>query len=92
MFLIDPSEAVDSESIIPSIHRHFKIIEEKKLGWDITWLLFKDIAHNFLDDDKETKGLLRHIFEMEDEYMKMTGRSDATFGIYQKDKTSTDQS
>ena len=92
MFLVDPSEAVDSEAIIPSIHRHFKIIEEKKLGWDLTWLLFKDIAHNFLQDNKETKQLLSNIFCMEDEYMKITGRSDAIFGIYKKEAMLKDQS
>ncbi|MDD4143964.1 MAG: class I SAM-dependent methyltransferase [Prolixibacteraceae bacterium] len=89
MFLIDPSEAADSESIIPSIHRNFRILEEKKLGWDISYLLFKDIAHNFLRDDEETLQLLTHIFQMEDEYIKMTGRSDGIFGIYQKQATTT---
>jgi SAM-dependent methyltransferase len=92
MFLVDPSEAADSEAIIPSIHSHFKIIEEKKLGWDLTWLLFKDIAHNFLQDDRETKELLSVIFYKEDEYMKITGRSDAIFGIYKKEAMLKDQS
>lgn len=41
MLLVDPSEAIDSDSIIPSIHNHFKIIEERKIGWDISHLLFK---------------------------------------------------
>ena len=84
MLLVDPSEAIDSDSIIPSIHEFFKIIEEKKIGWDISHLLFKDIAHNFLNKDKETKLLLSYLFEKEDEYLLMTGRSDAVFGIYQK--------
>ena len=89
MSVVDPSEAADSESIIPSIHRNFRIIEEKMLGWDITYLLFKDIAHNFMKDDEETKQLLTYIFQMEDEYIKITGRSDAVFGIYQKEKQPT---
>ena len=89
MSVIDPSEAADSESIIPSIHKNFRIIEEKMLGWDITYLLFKDIAHNFMKDDEETKQLLTKIFQMEDEYIKITGRSDAVFGIYQKEKQPT---
>lgn len=32
MLLTDPSEAIDSESILPSLHNHFEIIEEKTLG------------------------------------------------------------
>src|SRR4030095_3072905 len=47
MILVDPSESVDSDSIRPAVHKHFEIIEEKKLGWDLHQLLFKDIAHNF---------------------------------------------
>lgn len=84
MLLVDPSEAIDSDSILSSIHKHFKIIEEKKVGWDITHILFKDIAHNFLNNDKETQKLLSYIFDKEDEYLTLTGRSDAVFGVYQK--------
>ena len=84
MLLVDPSEAIDSDSIIPSIHNHFKIIEERKIGWDISHLLFKDIAHNFLNNDKETQKLLSYLFDKEDEYLSMTGGSDAVFGVYQK--------
>jgi ubiquinone/menaquinone biosynthesis C-methylase UbiE len=84
MLLIDPSEAIDSHSILPSIHKSFKIVEEKKIGWDISHLLFKDIAHNFLDDSTETHQLLLHLLEKEDDYLAQTGRSDAVFGVYQK--------
>lgn len=84
MLLVDPSEAVDSESILPSIHKYLEIREERKIGWDITHLLFKDIAHNFLNRDIETQTLLSYIFAQEDEYLSLTGRSDSAFGIYQK--------
>ena len=84
MMTVDPSVAVDSESILPVLHRYFEVVEEKKAGWDITHLLFKDIAHNFLDDSDETKQLLSSVFEEEDRYMALTGRSDAVFGIYKK--------
>jgi ubiquinone/menaquinone biosynthesis C-methylase UbiE len=84
MLLVDPSEAIDSESMLPSIHRYFRTIEEKKVGWDILHLLLKDIAHNFLGTDKETQAILTVLFEAEDKYMAETGRSDAVFGIYQK--------
>jgi ubiquinone/menaquinone biosynthesis C-methylase UbiE len=84
MLAIDPSEAIDSESIIPSIHKLFKVIEENKIGWNITHLLFKDIAHNFLNNESETESLLLHIFEQEDKFLEVSNRSDAIFGIYQK--------
>jgi ubiquinone/menaquinone biosynthesis C-methylase UbiE len=84
MLMVDPSEAIDSESILPSLHKHFKIIEEKKIGWDILHLLLKDISHNFLGTDRETQSILANLFESEDNYMAETGRSDAIFGIYQK--------
>ncbi len=84
MQLIDPSEAIDSESILPSIHKYFKTMEEKKVGWDLTHIVFKDIAHHFLNDDPETLLWIQKIFEAEDHYLASTGRSDAVFGIYQK--------
>jgi ubiquinone/menaquinone biosynthesis C-methylase UbiE len=87
MLITDPSEAIDSESIIPAVHRHFKVLEERKLGWDITHLLLKDIAHHFINGNPESQKLLEYIFEKEDEYMAMTGRSDGMFGIYQKQAT-----
>jgi 2-polyprenyl-3-methyl-5-hydroxy-6-metoxy-1,4-benzoquinol methylase len=84
MSLIDPSEAIDSESILPSLNKHFKTSEEKKIGWDLTHLILKDISHNFLKKDIETQKILSYIFEQEDKYLNETGRSDAIFGIYQK--------
>ena len=84
MMLVDPSEAIDSETIIPAIHKHFRILEEKKVGWDITHLLFKDIAHNFLNNREDTKSVISFIFEQEERYLAETGRSDAVFGVYQK--------
>lgn len=84
MKLVDPSEAVDSESIVPALHKHFTTIEEKKVGWDILHILLKDIAHNFLSKDPDTQLMLSYLFDQEDEYLQQTGRSDAVFGIYRK--------
>lgn len=84
MIMVDPSEAINSESILPSLHENFKVIEEKQLGGDILHILLKDIAHNFLKDDSETKELLNYLTEREDEYLNATRRSDFIFGIYQK--------
>ncbi len=84
MFLVDPSEAVESQEILPAIHKYFKPHEERKVGWDVLHLLLKDISHNFLPDNNETKSLLTYIFEQEDNYISETGRSDGIFGIYKK--------
>jgi len=84
MYLVDPSEAVESQQILPVIHRYLKPIEEKKVGWDILHLLLKDISHNFLSDNEDTKSLLGYLFEQENNYIAETGRSDCVFGIYQK--------
>lgn len=84
MKLVDPSEAVDSESIVPALHKHFKINEEHQLGWDITHVLFKDIAHNFVNNKAETKQLIAQIFDAEDKFLEQTGSSNAIFGVYQK--------
>jgi ubiquinone/menaquinone biosynthesis C-methylase UbiE len=84
MILVDPSEAVDSGSILPSVHKYFEVVEEKPVGWDILHILLKDIAHNFLDDSKETMELLKELFRKEDEFIAGNGRSDMTFGIYRK--------
>lgn len=86
MSLVDPSEAIESESIVPSLHQLFDIVDEKQIGWDILHLLLKDIAHNFLNDNDETKYLLSYLFEQEDKFVSENGRSDAIFGIYQKKK------
>jgi len=89
MRFVDPSEAIDSASIMPAIHRYFNIIEEKNVGWNITHLLFKDIAHNFLSRDEETQGLLKYIFQKEDEFIESGGTSDAVFGLYRKKNETT---
>lgn len=82
MKMIDPSEAVDSESILPAIHQFFEVVEEKSLGWNITHILLKDISQNFLGDDAETQSILQKLYEAEDEFVKKQGRFDAVFGIY----------
>lgn len=82
MQIIDPSEAIDSASIVPALHEQFKVVEEKKIGWDILHILLKDIAHNFLEKDEETKKVLEYLFNEEDKFIEENGSSDAIFGIY----------
>lgn len=82
MLAVDPSEAIDSDKIVPSLHKHFKIIEEKQVGWNILHILLKDIAHNFLIKDEETQDLIQYLFNKEDEFLDNKSKSDAIFGIY----------
>lgn len=49
MVLSDPSEAVDSEAIMPFVRENFEIVELKNIGGTISQALFHDIAHNFDD-------------------------------------------
>ncbi|NJK98586.1 MAG: class I SAM-dependent methyltransferase [Bacteroidales bacterium] len=67
MLLVDPSEAIDAEMILPAIHKHFETLEEKQVGGNILHILLKDIAHNFIDDNPETLKILHYLFEKEDE-------------------------
>jgi len=84
MLLVDPSEAVDSESIVPSLTKHFQIVEQKALGWNILHLLLKGIAHNFVNDKPETKVLIADLLKEEMDFVKSQKTSDAIFGVYKK--------
>lgn len=66
MLLGDPSEAVESERIMPLVHQMFELVEVKGYGGSILHLLFNGIAHNFLSDDDETNSYLDIIFKVED--------------------------
>lgn len=81
MIISDPSECVDSESILPTLRRLFNVLEEKKYGGNILMPLIKDIAHNFRDECSEK--MLQCLFGYEDKYLE-THQSDFIFGVYQK--------
>jgi ubiquinone/menaquinone biosynthesis C-methylase UbiE len=66
MYLGDPSEAVESDRIVPLLHTLFEVVEFKGYGGSILHLLFNGIAHNFLNDDSETSHYLKMIFDVED--------------------------
>lgn len=70
MLLSDPSEAVESERIVPLLRDMFEIVELKGYGGSILHLLFNGIAHNFLGDDAETRDYLDIIFRVEDMLLK----------------------
>lgn len=86
MILADPSECIDSSSILPTIHTHFKTIDERPYGGNILMHVLKDISHHFLDMDSERKYILNSLFDFEDEYLQ-NQPSDFVFGIYQLKKS-----
>lgn len=84
MYLSDPSEAVESEHILPAIRKRFEILEEKKLGGDIIHLVLKDIAHHFIEGNAESQAILSQLFIFEDTYLQQKSQSDFMFGVYKK--------
>lgn len=84
MLLNDPSEAPDSEDLVPALRRNFVVVEEKPLGWNITHILLKDIAHNFVKDDTVARELIQQLVEAEDLFCQIQRENDAMFGVYQK--------
>ena len=82
MILADPSECVDSESILPALHRHFRTLEEKPYGGNLLMLTLKDIAHHFVQPDGQALKVLHDLFAAEDRYLQQHP-SDFTFGVYQ---------
>lgn len=84
MSLNDPSEAPDSQGLVPALRNNFSVLEEKPLGWNLTHILLKDIAHNFLKDDAQTKKLIADLIEAEDRFCETHQENDAMFGVYKK--------
>ena len=53
MKIADPSECIDSENILPSIHNNFETIYEANYGGNILAAALKDIAHHFREINSE---------------------------------------
>ncbi len=73
MMLYDSTEAAESSRILPLVERMMRVVEIRGFGGNVLQLLFKDIAHNFIGDDEETKELLRACFEAEDGLLAREG-------------------
>lgn len=84
MRLNDPSEAIDSSSILPALHHHLEVVEEHPIGSDLIHIVLKDIAHNFTRQLPDTDRWLQWLFDTEDQYLATTGKSDMVFGVYRK--------
>lgn len=88
MIVADPSECVDSNNILPGIHKNFKTLEEKKYGGNILMSALKDISHHFVTLDDKKKAILDSLFKFEDDYLK-ENPSDFIFGVYEKPESDT---
>ncbi len=84
MVLSDPSEAVNSENILPKLRERFNILEERPYGGNILHLTLKDISHNFVNENEESIHLLGKLFKTEDHFLNSGNDSDFVFGIYSK--------
>ena len=83
MIISDPSECVESEQILPSVHKLFSVKVEKGYGGNILMPLLKDLSHHFLECNEEKMLLLQQLFDYEDHYLQ-TYPSDFVFGVYEK--------
>ncbi len=83
MIVSDPSECVESEQILPSVHKLFSAKVEKGYGGNILMPLLKDLSHHFVEIDEKKAQLLQRLFEFEDCYLQ-THSSDFVFGVYEK--------
>lgn len=83
MIMADPSECVDSSSILPAIHNNFKTLEEKSYGGNILMNALKDISYHFEEINLEKQEILTELFAFEDAYLKHH-QSDFIYGVYQK--------
>ena len=85
MILKDPSEAIESEKIIPLIKDIFDIVEIRPYNGAITHLLFDGIAHNFLSRDEETLGYIQLCLQIENLLTKNNDiQSDFAVAVCQK--------
>jgi SAM-dependent methyltransferase len=66
MIVGDPSEAVESDQILPLLHEHFEAIEQSGYGGTLLHPLLHGIAHNFRDTDNEAIQWLDLMFKLED--------------------------
>jgi GT2 family glycosyltransferase/LmbE family N-acetylglucosaminyl deacetylase/2-polyprenyl-3-methyl-5-hydroxy-6-metoxy-1,4-benzoquinol methylase len=62
---VDPSEAVNSEAIIPAVKKFFHILEFNEAGGTLLHVLLQNIAGHFREDDAESIKILQSLFEKE---------------------------
>lgn len=70
MIAMDPTEAVDSEQIVPRLSKHFEILEMRKYGGTLLHLLLNHVMVNFDTNDDTQAALLRMIFLYEQTFVE----------------------
>ncbi len=88
MYFSDPSEAVESDRIIPLLDKYFERVEFKPLGGAITQLIFGKIAHNFKNADSKSDEIIKMVIDEEELLSKERQiESDFLFAVYRKPLT-----
>ena len=82
MVISDPSEAVESETILPLMQANFTLVEQKNYCGNLLTFILKDIAHHF-NNPASHKTLLQ-LFEIENQLIIKEQQSDFVFAIYRK--------
>ncbi|MES2689587.1 MAG: methyltransferase domain-containing protein [Bacteroidota bacterium] len=82
MVISDPSEAVESSTILPLMEKQFKLIEQKNYGGNLLTFILKDIAHQF--NKPGAQPVLKKLFLLEDQMMEKEQQSDFVFAVYKK--------
>ena len=80
MRAMDPSEAAESDRILPVLDRHFALVECKDLGGSVLHLLLDDLAFHFQED--EGAAWLAALFEAEDALLADGLPSDFVYAVY----------
>jgi GT2 family glycosyltransferase/ubiquinone/menaquinone biosynthesis C-methylase UbiE len=62
---VDPSEAINSEAIIPSVQKYFNIVEFNKIGGSLLHVLLTNIAGHFNENDSESIKVLDSLITTE---------------------------
>ena len=85
MRLADPSEAAESDRILPLLRDRLDAVLERPFGGTVLHLLFDDIAHHFLDETPETRRWLALCFATEDALLE-SGElpADFVFALFRK--------
>jgi SAM-dependent methyltransferase len=68
--VVDPSESVRSNEIIPVLKQYFKTVDVRYTGGSILQFTLYDIAGNFYGDSQETRDLLDMLFKIEEVLVK----------------------
>ena len=79
MRLDDPSEAVESDGLMPALDRHFEVLEQHPYG-SILHLALHGIAHNFLAEDPATTRVMRQCLAAEERSLSRLGH-DFTYAV-----------